>query len=464
MDEHNRPIKKRLNEQLPTHSPDPGTWQNLVSRLDAMDADAAFHQKLDQLPVHSPNPGTWSLINRRLNRAVYFKTATRIALSAAAGLLLFLTVSRITDQYRQPSTNPVIALQEQPGKLHTVTNQPETLTSKVINPGRSAVNKVGSSIVKSPIISSGVKEDLPPAETPASTSLPENNIALKTEIPLPAENGNDQLTHGIVNQEEPIAANLLSNPDSESKVSVLFQDQQKTDALPPVKYYFPNEPKTGSNKNYFALSMSYLPENIDNGSGTSLFHNVDLTASYNKEKVRYNTSIGMTYNEEELAFNMNYDIKTPVTATGPGGHIDTVSYAVAMVESQYQGTEQHQYITYNLGLGRRIFQAGKFSTWFTAGAGFGVQINNPDLIAETEKSVKGQYNAKITSVNSDQPVYNDVNINFVTGLDINYKFLKRLSISFAPVSRWYFKPVLTKNNQATDELTLGFKTGMKFDF
>ena len=115
-------------------------------------------------------------------------------------------------------------------------------------------------------------------------------------------------------------------------------------------------------------------------------------------------------------------------------------------------------------MGRRLFSKGKFSTWINAGAGFGVRLNNPDLVSTTENSIKNQYNASITSVSSSKPVYNDVNVNFVTGIDFNYEVLNRLSIYFTPTSRWYFKPVLSINNQPTDELTLGFKTGVKFDF
>jgi hypothetical protein len=210
--------------------------------------------------------------------------------------------------------------------------------------------------------------------------------------------------------------------------------------------------------------MGYLPENINNGTDNSVFYNVDLTAMYNKEKVRFNTSIGMAYNQEELEISMNYDVKSPVTAMGPGGKIDTISYNTASLESEYVGSEKHQYFTYNLGLGRRLFSKGKFSTWINAGAGFGVRLNNPDLVSTTENSIKNQYNASITSVSSSKPVYNDVNVNFVTGIDFNYEVLNRLSIYFTPTSRWYFKPVLSINNQPTDELTLGFKTGVKFDF
>ena len=98
------------------------------------------------------------------------------------------------------------------------------------------------------------------------------------------------------------------------------------------------------------------------------------------------------------------------------------------------------------------------------GAGFGILLNNPDLVAFTANSVKNQYNSLNVSVNSTKPEYNDVNVNFVTALDFNYKILNRLSITVTPTSRWYVKPVLSLDNQATDELTLGFRTGIKFGF
>ena len=46
-------------------------------------------------------------------------------------------------------------------------------------------------------------------------------------------------------------------------------------------------------------------------------------------------------------------------------------------------------------------------------------------------------------------------------IGFNYPWL---SFTFTPTSRWYLKPVLSLNNEATDNLTLGFKTGIKFDF
>jgi hypothetical protein len=485
MDENKNINKMRLSEQLPVHSSDPGTWERLSAKLDALDAEAVYQEKLQQLPLHSPDQGIWAIINRRLTRAAYLKIGTRIALTAAAGLLLFITVSRVSDYYQISSGVPQVAMQKQYANPSAIANQsnPSKNQLKEIRKtaGNSknpfAIHKIEASSYGNrksapgeirPVLTSSDRLAVMNAGTFATSSKETESIAQNTSI----------LDSGLILKESNTKLNESEIAEIKSEVSTnkplitpietnLAQTQKEPDNTPisaPVKYYTPSDPKTGSKKNHFALAMDYLPENINNGTNNSLFHNVDLTASYNKEKVRFNTSVGIAYNEEQLEINMNYDIKSPVTAFGPGGKIDTLSYNSASMESQYVGSEKHQYFTYNLGFGRRLFSVGKFSTWINAGAGFGVRLNNPDLVSSTENTIKSQYNAQITRVNTSKPVYNDVNVNFVTGIDFNYKILKRLSITFTPTSRWYFKPVLSKNNQATDELTLGFKTGMKFDF
>jgi len=516
MDEKNKHIYNKLGEQLPLHSPDPGAWQRLSAKLDTMDAEAAYQEKLQQLPVHSPDQGTWNLIYRRLNRIAYYKTGVRIALSAAAGLLLFFTVSRISDQYQRKENGALqVASQEQHNisveniKADNTAKTPAVDTQKATkNPGNklAANNSVAyykgiqksKTTEKEPEIGSVNKSYTATTflnqekEPDIVTSVINNNTAIvlnQESVSDKAESGAIMLNTGNAADEiagtiEPVQSENNIPPQTQSSIindktfpgkeiistaeeprSILFQKEPyPITASTYTKQYPPPVPIPASNKNHVGLAMNYLPETIYNGPNNSLFHNVDLTASYNKEKVRYNTSLGMAYNEEQIKFEMNYDINTPVTAVGPGGHLDTLSYNVSSMESEYMGTEKHKYVTYNLGIGRRLYGKGKFSTWLNAGAGFGIKLNEPDLIANTTSSIKGQYNSQRVSVSSSKPVYNDLNVNFVTAINFNYKILNKVSISFTPTSRWYFKPVLSLNNQATDELTLGFMSGLKFEF
>lgn len=498
MDENKNHINKKPGEQLPSHSPDPGTWQRISDKLDVLDAESSYREKLQGLPVHSPDQGTWNLIYGRLNRIAYYKTGFRIALSVAAGLLLLFTVSRISDQGQKfPNSEQQVAGQEKFLKPGTSSNQANALSSKESVTAKPDINtgNIASGYNKS-AKTTGIQEikavKSESDKVAARIGTVNNSAIISKSIPtgavteaLHTESGKNLITDDagngitvVTENSTGIAAQSIQVRDSMSAAkekeiqfaenepkSILFQKEQNTTILPPLRTSIPIDPKPASPKNHFALAMNYLPENIKNGTNTSLFHNVDLTASYNKEKVRFNTSLGMAYNEEQLQFNINYDINSLVTGYTSGGKLDTLSMNVADVVSQYTGNEKHQYFTYNLGLGRRLISSGKFSTWINLGAGFGLLLNNtPDLIASTTQSVKSMYNAQRVSVSSSTPVYNEVNVNFVTAIDFNYMIINRLSISFTPTSRWYLKPVLSLDNQATDNLTIGFKTGIKFDF
>lgn len=460
MDKQAKP-NNRLNDQLPKHSPDPGTWQNIASRLDAMDSETAYFEKLEQLPTHNPDEGTWAAILFRLNRAANLKTGIRIALAAAAGLLLFLTVSQFIG-FKQNSVIPTPKISQKNNSLPENSNQTAIQNSQKINIAQSTIgnprkNPEGRNIT--------ARASENPENNPAVLSVAASEPQVFTE--------DNRLVFGEIFSIKMLIAYPSAHSKNERILVLKTRDSKPllamlpaktgSDPAPAKKYYTPKEAKLGAANN-FSLAMDYLPENVNNGTDNSLFHNVDLTASYNKEKVRFNTSVGMAYNTEQLEFGVNYDQMRPVTATGSNGEIDTIMYEVTNVDSQFQGTENHKYFTYNLGMGRKLFAVGRFSTWLNAGAGFALKLNNPDLTESTEKTLKVKYNAMVNSISISQPTYNDVNINFVTGIDFNYKVLKHLSLSFTPTSRWYFKTLLTKDNKPTDELTLGFKTGMKFIF
>ena len=488
----------RLSEQLPKHSADPETWNRLSAKLDAFDAEAVYQDRLQQLPVHSPDKGMWPVINGRLNRAAYLRNGFRVALSAAAGLLLFFTVSRISDYYTNSPTLPRVAVQKPSNIQPAAANQanpaiaqksqiqntkPKTLPASVLkttasdlteNRKSSSAKMMKTNSASSTMPTTGdvqaatnVLQPVVPESTFAITTTVDSTLTQDLALQMPDEKITEIPAQNTTIRKSSFPLQDFLHTPVDYKVTESSKELSTATKTAPIKSVTPADPKPDSKSNNFGLAMAYLPESIYNGTDNSMFHNLDLTASYNKEKVRFNTSVGMAYNEQQLEINMRYAVKSPVTMANSFGKLDTVSYNSASIRSDYVGTEKHQYFTYNLGIGRRLFSFGKFSTWINAGAGFGILLNNPDLVTATENSIKNQYNqhnAKITDVSSNNPVYNDVNVNFVTGIDFSYRFLNKLSLSFTPTSRWYFKPVLSKNNQATDELSMGFKTGLKFDF
>lgn len=374
-------------------------------------------------------------------------------MAVAAGLLLLFALTRLADiGMVAPDKGPSIAKNEISDKKSSV-QQPKLIQQNSgnrnsIQPANSSASSTNTEFKATPVRYADVQDDF---NKIYAQTISEPDYAIKNVTP--DEIAVAELPEFINRTNVVTTVNYNSPITSANKIS----------SKSPT-YYTPKESKTKNPNNHFALAMDYQPENINNGSGTSLFHNVGLTASYDKEKVRFNSSIGMAYNQENYEFELSYDKLQPITAIGPNGRIDTIRYEVTNVASDVTGTLNHRYLTYNLGIGRKLFSFGKFSSWLNAGAGFAVQLNQANERENAANTLKIQYNAKVYDVSEMQSQYNPLNINFITAIDFNYTILKHVSINLAPVSRWYFKPVLTRNSQPTDEFTIGFRTGMKFAF
>ncbi|MBK7174489.1 MAG: hypothetical protein IPH84_14945 [Bacteroidales bacterium] len=229
----------------------------------------------------------------------------------------------------------------------------------------------------------------------------------------------------------------------------------------PIPEPFENDEKKGKN---FTLAANYLPESLENGNGTSMFHNFGLMASLGNEKTRIQSSLGMAYNTEHRVYDVNYTQFIPITVPNPGQPSDSTAIMETTGATELEGTERHQYLTYDLGLGKRLFSVGKMTTWVNTGAGIAFKLDDASLRETTIKTINQHNNSQVNKIDLEIPDYNGVNINIMASLDFNYKIMDRLSISFAPTSRIYLKPVLLKEGSSTDSFSLGFRSGMKFEF
>lgn len=428
----------KFQERLPKHQPDSDLWQHIENKLDALDADTLLTQKLNELPVHTPDPGMWRRITSRLDSMQYARSVVRWTSAAAAALILLFVLTRTGSFDESVNKAPETAATTAESKsIASIENT--TITRKPAISDVKGKNKT----TRHKLLTSGMQQLASVEQEPAFAYLLNDIIDESLNIIPDSDWPADQAY-------EPAIAADINHAGTGG------------DALP--RYYTPKEREILSGNQNFALAMNYLPENIGNGNGNSLFHNIDLSAAYSSEKFRVNTSIGLAYNQEHYSYEMNYDELRPVTAVGPTGNLDTVMYTVNNVETDYSGVLDHRYLTYNLGIGRKLFSAGRISSWINATAGFAYKIDNTTSHESTANTLKIKYNAIVRDVSETQSAYNRSNISLATGIDFNYKIIERLSLTFAPTSRWYFKPVFSQNNKAADEFTMGFRTGLKLDF
>jgi hypothetical protein len=444
-----------LSGRLPVHSPDERLWSGISSGLDNLETQQAYEERLQDLPVHHPDDSTWNLILRRMQRTRIIRISGYSFLAVAASLLLLISIFRIPEAKLDNSqTLSAIGNGKIPDRIEAKRNTPVKTSVRPVNtvPNPVKYNTIGIPLQAfSESKSEGnLMED---ATSFNRTSTINDQIKYRPDIHPLAPKIN--LAYGSV------VVSLRRVPITRKQYSEPVPTTQSI-----AKYYSPDPYSPKKKKsNSFDLAANYLPESLENGNGNSLFHNFGLMASLGNEKTRIQSSVGMTYNSEHRSYDVGYTQYIAITVPNPGHPTDDSTYIIpASGNSKLEGTEKHQYITYDLGVGKKLFSLGKMTTWVNTGAGFAYKLDNSSLKEKTINTIKGHNNSQVNTIDLEIPDYNKLNINIMAGLDFNYLVMDRLIISFAPISRVYLKPVLEKNGSSTDSFSLGFRSGVKFKF
>ncbi len=457
----------KLFQNLPTHSPSSDVWKGIEKKLDQIQLDKTIQEAKKNLPVHSPDQSVWIAISTRLARIRSVKrirTYSAISLAAASIALLIIAFSWLNNNNVSTineSENVIVQTQPKPG----ITDQ-----NVVQEPIKSAdYNKPSENETAVPVVT-------PNQQSIAHNITTTNNLADKVintniAIFLDLTTPEDEILSGILNVEN----ELLSSASNAQNIDAPPFANKYNYATPqifeePTKHYytFDDLDNTSRKSNNFALAVNYLPENVYNGISNSMFHNVGLTAGFEKEKVRFFANVGMSFNSEKYEMAVNYETYKPML-----GHItpgsenpDTLGFRVTSHNSNMYVNANYNYFTTGFGVGRKILSVGNFSTWISSAAGFGFMTSQPDINKISEQSVQNMpYFNQINETEVEAPNYNNFYVDMLLGLDLNYKIIDKLSITLAPVGRWFFKPIfVSKDNQPTDELTLGIKTGIRYNF
>jgi hypothetical protein len=476
MKENRNITGNNFSQRLPVHTPDDSLWDNIASGLDKIDAQMIYEERLQDLPVHQPDDSAWNLILRKMQLVRVVKISGYSLLAVAASILLLISLFRLPENKLNPSPGISAVSKEKPGS----SGNQNRVTSKHAN--------INSSASASGALSES-KRTLNPQHPVKGTAGSESNSMLSylqaTDVVPVSGNKSDNIASSeVLIANDDLARNnrdiqlLAPNTKlaSASGVKSLRRNaiQSKTFSNPSLlaiqpnaKYYTP-EPYNPHQKksNSFELAANYLPESLENGSGTSLFNNFGLMASLGNDKTRIQSSIGMTYNSEHRTFDVAYTHLIAITVPNPNSPTADSTYILPVKanSNNLDGTEKHQYLTYDLGIGKKLFSLGKMTTWVNTGAGFAVKLDQSSIKEQAINTVKGQQNTVVNSIDLEIPDYNKVNINLMAGLDFDYLVMDRLIISFAPTSRIYLKPVLEMNGSSTDSFSLGFRSGIKFKF
>ncbi|MBK7215454.1 MAG: hypothetical protein IPH88_19705 [Bacteroidales bacterium] len=416
MKENKDSFNLKLSDRLPVHKPESAAWENIASALTGLEAQDAHSPGL-LIFSHSPDerPGLAILLQMRM-RALS-RVATYTTLAAAASLLLLFGILRLTDQ-STPSNQQTAQVKNSQGKQNS--SEIASTNSSIQSPAaiQSAVrNDAGIAPSKMRRVQTPVNND----NSSANEISNQDNVQVLAQLSQHSENMNPASPKnlpGTAKLRMRVKAGSYSTGNAvavNKSVSVPISDKHYYSPDP----YNPNENK-GSN---FSLAANYLPETLDNGNGTSMFHNFGLMASLGNEKTRVQSTIGMAYNSEHRVYDVSYTQFIAITVPKPGTNSDSTALMASDRAQELEGTERHQYLTYDLGVGRKLFSVGNMTTWFNTGAGLAFRLDNTSLKEATIKTITGNTNSQINGIDLQIPDYNGVNINLMAGLDINYRIL-----------------------------------------
>jgi hypothetical protein len=433
-------LRNKSYDKLPVHRPDEDLWDQINARLNEGKADN-YHNALSELPAHKAPSGIWEGIEKHLSKRRYRLALIWLGLATAASIAIFTVLNSPLISTEKPGKTPsnVTSFNNETTLPEKNESQPLTGNSTNLNrilPANSALRNnetthtsgyVKHENSEAMIAAASVRSNLPkPSRTELATIIFKPQFtAIST-----GDRRNGRANTAPVVQPSLVADNSLNNIPQEKKVSRL------------------------------SLALAYIPESINNGYNPAIFHNVDLTASVDLKNLRLRSSMGMTYNSEHYSYSVNASRNSDNMNNNPG--YDSTNAAYESV-SNFEGVERHGFVSWDIGAGHKLFSTKKFTTWINAGAGLDVRVNNASLRDATIETMSKNYNSTVNSIDIDDPIYNRMSMSLVSGIEFDYRIIKRLSLSMQPQIRYYLYPIFKNPESLPDPYSLGFRTGIKFD-
>jgi hypothetical protein len=521
--EENRNIQNAL-KNLPVHLPDPAVWSRIDVQLPVAGKAHRFMPLLNRLPQRQPAEAIWYSIVRELdnrNRRRIFYLAT---FAAAALFAMYFGISDLLVERKplQQQTSRETAKKDQavPSSLQrpSTTFSPETGSASAkttISPAKkglasavtgSVAAKTATKSAKTAILQSSSGQTI--MQKPDQPSNAGRNDAGKQLAQQPDLTDTNKLIIQPVNTPQ-LAQNVKPKPvDSADKPlqKVVTGNVPLTQKVAVVKRYpadtIPVKPKVSptvkkpetliatnttipAQSKKIAIGLDFLSQPFDNGVNQTHLQNLNLSATLKKNKVRFYSGIGYAYTSERSASvrqdkmayaaspaSMSYTLVNSSAAVT--GAMDAYSAAKnslpdPAVQSLFTSLvaspvpANHPFLTYDLGASARLFGNERISGWATAGSGIALKLDR--------KSSRETDIAAINTIlaNNQSPYaipynnYKTINLSLITGFQLDYCIIKRISLLVEPSARFYLFPLFDGYLNRTDSFSLGIKTGLKYD-
>jgi len=352
------------------------------------------------------------------------------------------------------------------------------------------------------------------ANTPAGVSLPSNppRIERNAETPAKITSGNAYLSHSgkrkppVTNEtviaiqsdpetgEQPLILNntttgFRGGTNTATSSRLLAVSMMNTldaplfhPALDTLIIVTPNEiirinRENNTIQQFFSANLGVSPEETfyrspDAYAKLNYWFNAGIT--YHISRFSIGTGIGLGYVFDEGKYNIHYKSKDSI-----GFYNSVVSYTIDPVTHQviYQTEKKsvydsvlhvaddrtnnrYTYLQIPLLFGYRIFETDRLSLTIQAGPAVSFLIESREALPVIDYS-----NARITRIENSTPSRMAINWQVWADLYLEYRITKTVSLYFEPLYKYYFKPVVEKENVIYSQpWSVGMNLGLQFNF
>jgi hypothetical protein len=437
--------------KLPLRSPSEDSWEMIEASMDNDLASERFQQQLSSLPLHHAPRYLWNRLEQQLTQRKIVRIRFIIASVAATLLLallfrgLFIPEGKHTNIPREPATAKTEKII--PLEINIRNDLPKHSVQQ---------NKI--SVLQS-------IQDIPSISSITENAIVAEVISTKREFTyisqlkmLPANSGIVVSSPQLPVIPATIITSSLIETDTLS-AWLLARNTEKT-VPPPL-------PKKAYQPKGFSLGIDYLNEPVSNpDQGTSVYHSFGLMAQYQVPTIEFRSGIGISYYAIPADLSAQYRSLSNSyfghdTLINNGDTITMTGIVNDIGGINIYGREQSRFLNYSLGAGKRIYSRDRLSAIVQVGAGFSLLLSHSNnLQGNTYEALKSQANTYFNNIESNIPEINKSHFNLLTGLDFNYKLLKKLSISLEPTIKYYFDPIYKGRNSKA--FSAGVRTGLLF--
>jgi hypothetical protein len=450
--------KNRWLGNLPEHSPPLDVWDKIEAGLEKEPGGALLQEQLAGLPVHEPPISLWGRIEEQLARRKVMRIGY-IASAIAATLFMAIIIRGLLIPEVK---NNNISVASPIAKTENVI--PNEKIAKQYHVKFSDVKKQSVKLQSGPVFPA-----LPVDSFTTQTSVSDASMITSkfTHIPplrIQSVSLETVLAKtGIQVVRPTTVTNYLTDNLEEPDTMTTWLLDRNTKKAPP-----PSLPKIVYQPIGFSLGFDYLPEPISNpDEGTSMYHSFGLMAQYHAPAIEFRSGIGISYYSIPADFSAQY-ISVNKTSADPTHNDTIINYGdtvVGLVEGiggiNIYGREQSRFLNYYLGAGKKIYDKNRFSATFELGAGFSLLLSKSNnLQGSTYEALRNDANNYFNNVESNVPDITRSRFNLLTGFDIQYRLLKKWSISLEPTLKYYFDPIYYGPNSKI--FSIGLRTGILF--